>query len=367
MLPARRSLVFSVRPHTTNVGNDLIALGTELLVEAAWDQPADVVSLPSAGAGRGSKSAGLNARNLYEINLLADALLVGGGNIFENGALDVDPTALDALQVPMALLAVSSGRVRGRDGALHLRTDAVARDRIVRLCNRADPLLVRDDATAELLAGLGIEGATVAGCPSLLLGRLAHDLPKPDPDLADVALLSLRHPQLMSVPYAEQGRVRRDVASLIGRLGAEHDRVVLVCHDYRDLSFAAEFEGVEARYTEDPRRLMGWLRDCAVAVGYRLHGFLACVALGVPALHISYDERGETMIDTLGLRDYDVPLHESSDVADAVMERLAGLGGRPPGVVAEPALERLTDALVGGVQTLARRAAQRRVDQMPAR
>lgn len=361
---ADRSLLFSFRPQTTNVGNDLIALGTAVLLEQAWGGPVDVVSLPSAGGGRGAKTAGLNARNVYEANLLADAVLIGGGNVFENGALLVDHTALDALQVPMMLLAASAGRVRGRDGGLHRRTDSVAPPVIARLCAHARPLLVRDDATARVLSDLGVEHVTVAGCPSLLLGRLGADLPEPDETLAGAAMLSLRHPKLMSVPYGDQGRVHRQVEQLIARLRADHGRVVLVCHDYQDLAFAAEFAdadaGAEVRYTEDARQLLGWLRGGAVSVGYRLHGFLACVALGVPALHLSYDERGEAMIETLGLGDYDLPLHTTDQVADAVAERLADLGGIPPGVAAAATVQRLTDALAEGVGALATRAADQR-------
>lgn len=364
---ADRSLLFSFRPQTTNVGNDLIALGTDVLLEQAWGGPVDVVSLPSAGAGRGVKTAGLNARNVYEANLLADAVLIGGGNVFENGALLVDHTALDALQVPMMLLAASAGRVSGRDGGLHPRTDSVAPQVIARLCGHAQPLLVRDEVTARLLDDLGIGHVVVAGCPSLLLGRLdGATRPEPDPTLAGAALLSLRHPKLMSVPYADQGRVHHQVEQLIARLAADHGRVVLLCHDYQDLAFAAEFTGpdaatrVEVRYTEDARQLLGWLLGCAVSVGYRLHGFLACVALGVPALHLSYDERGTAMIETLGLDDYDLPLHTTDHVADAVAERLVDLDGIPPGVAAAATVQRLGDALADGVGALAMRAADHR-------
>jgi len=359
-----RSLLFTFRPSTTNIGNDLIAMATEGLLAVAWPQPLDVVSLPSAGSGRGAKSAGLSPASVYEANLLADAVLVGGGNVFENGALDVDANALEALQPPLAVLAASSGRVRGRDGRLARRTDGSSRERVAFVCARADPLLVRDEATAAYLADLGIEGATVAGCPSLFLDRLVSDLPAPDPELAGTALVSLRNPRLMSVSYAEQGRVQRDVRHLVRGLREDYDRVTLLCHDYADLAFAAAFEDVEVRYTEDPRRLLGWLRGCELAVGYRLQGFLASVALGVPAMHVSYDERGESMIDTLDLAAFDVPVHATSDVAAVALDRVRGLSGKTPRDAAAPALARLGEALFTGVETLAARAAAHRADRL---
>ena len=300
-----RSVVFILRPHTTNIGNDLIALATDGLLSAAWPAPVDVVSFPSSGPGRGAKRAGLNARTAYEANLLADAVLAGGGNVFENGALAVDPTALAALTVPLGVLGVSAGRVRGRDGRLVPRTDSLPPDRIAAIGAQAEPMLVRDDATAAYLWDLGVEHARVAGCPALYLDRYMIDLPAPDADMAGTALVSLRHPKLMSVPPAHQAAVAADVRGMVDGLRSSFDRVALVCHDYQDLEFAAAFEGVEVLYTEDPRRLVGWLSGCALSVGYRLHGFLAAVALSVPALHVSYDERGESMVATLGLEAYD--------------------------------------------------------------
>lgn len=351
----RCSLVVTFRPHTTNIGNDLIALATDGLIEANWPGPIDLVSLPSGGPGRGAKSAGLTAGNVYEANQVADAVIVGGGNIFENGALHVDLSALDAMTPPLAVVAASSGRVRDRSGRLVRRTDAVSPQHVAAVCARADPLLVRDDATAGYLAELGIDRAIVGGCPTLFLDRLVSELPQPDPEMAGVALLSVRNPRLMSVPYVQRAGVQRDVGHLIGGLADAFDRVVLLCHDYQDLEFARGFEGVQTRYTEDPRRLLGWLRGCAIQVGYRLHGFLACVALGVPSLHISYDERGHSMVQTLGLEAHDVVLHETDALAGAVLDRIRALDGRPPRADALPALDRMHGALTDGVRSLARR------------
>lgn len=361
---ADRSVLFNVRPATSNVGNDVIALATEGLIAAAWPGPVDVVSLPSAGAGRGGKAAGLTARNVYEANLLADAVLAGGGNVFENGALDVEPTALEALAPPLGLLAASHGRVRGRDGRLRARTDSMPRSRIVAVCHRAEPLLVRDDATAEFLAGLGLEHAAVGGCPSVLLDRYVA-LPAPDESLAGTALLSIRHPRLMSIPYLDQGRVHADVCGLHGRLVAEYGHAELLCHDFQDLAFAATVPGAVARYTEDPLELLRWIRSCAIQVGYRLHGFLAAVALGTEAVHVSYDERGESMIATLGLEAHDVSLLRSGDVPAAVLDRVRSLGGRPPRLDAESARDRFDEVLVAGVRRLAARADAARATREP--
>src|SRR3954447_23380370 len=179
-----RSLLFAVRPQTSNIGNDLIGLGLDGLLEATWREPADIVELPAAGPSGHSKPFGLSARSMHEANQLADAVVVGGGNLLENGGLHLEPGALAALRAPLAPIGISHGRVWRRDGQLHPRTDSMRADDVLALCAAADPLLVRDVATAERLAALGVGHAVVAGCPALFLDRFVRDLPDADPDLA---------------------------------------------------------------------------------------------------------------------------------------------------------------------------------------
>src|SRR5215475_13514738 len=103
--------IFNVRPRTTNIGNDVIAMAGLALIERAAGSAVNLVTLPAKGTAGGTLGSGLNARNIYEINQLADGVIVGGGNLFENGALEVDSAGLGSLQAPMMLFSVSSGRI----------------------------------------------------------------------------------------------------------------------------------------------------------------------------------------------------------------------------------------------------------------
>jgi polysaccharide pyruvyl transferase WcaK-like protein len=316
--------IFSVVPKTSNIGNDLIALATgHLLREALAGEPVHVVSVPAKGAS-GQKPAGLTRRSVYDMNQLADGVLVGGGNLFENGALEVDRQAASALSAPLLVFGISAGRVVDRRGELALRTDRLGDAEVVAACRPALAVLVRDQPTADHLLGLGVE-ATVAACPTLFLADATRDV-APDPALRGAALVSIRHPDLMSVPHSVRGRVQADVERLVLRLRREHADVRLVCHDYQDLAFAARFSGVSSLYTEDARQLVGWLQAAAVCVTYRLHGFMACLSLGVPTVNVSYDERSAGLVAAVGLGDWDVDLARSRDVVAAVGERLDSLG-----------------------------------------
>ena len=81
--------LFLVRPTTRNIGNDLIAYAISQLLYDAFGEDANIVAVPALV---GPQFGGLVARQVYDMNRLADAVIVGGGNLFENGQLSYDDT-----------------------------------------------------------------------------------------------------------------------------------------------------------------------------------------------------------------------------------------------------------------------------------
>ena len=113
-----------------------------------------------------------------------------------------------------------------------------------------------------------------------------------------------------------------DLRRLIVALQNELRRPVrLACHDYVDLEFAAGFPGAAPVYFDDVGRYMDALRRCRLHVSYRLHGFLPCVAFGSHSIHLSYDERGRSMLATVGLEACSVDLLTERDCVAAVLDR----------------------------------------------
>jgi polysaccharide pyruvyl transferase WcaK-like protein len=160
----------------------------------------------------------------------------------------------------------------------------------------------------------------LGGCPSLFLpprGRTA----------GSKALISIRHPARMSVHPSLQWRVASDVQQLIGLLTSVGYDAQLLCHDIADLEFAAAFPGAPVLYETDVSRFLDLLTSAAVNITYRLHAFLPCLALGVPSIHFSYDERGRSMLETLGMGQWEVFLQKTSDVAGLVASKLRVLNG----------------------------------------
>jgi polysaccharide pyruvyl transferase WcaK-like protein len=318
--------LFCIRPKGFNVGNDAIYLGLQHFLYGAFGEVVNLISLPATAKYESHATAGLTAKTIYEINQYGHGVIVGGGNLYENGELTVDLEALDSLEVPLMLFSLSRGRVYNRQCQLVDRTDALP-DRVLRALDRqASVALFRDTATGEYLQQLGCQHHAVGGCPTIFLERMAHRLPEIPATGSRTALVSVRHPSLMSIPLRRQSHVYGDVLAIVEQLVAGgYDDVRLLCHDHRDLSFAASFPDLEYVYTGDVFTYLAMLRQCSLSVGYRLHAFLPCQAFGVPAINISYDERAASLVETVGLGEWNINMIRQPDVAAQVADRLARL------------------------------------------
>lgn len=310
--------IFFVRPGTRNIGNDIIALATTELLYEVFGADTNVVNIPAL---KGPQFGGLVPRQIYDMNRLADGVVVGGGNLFENGQISYDAQAVEALRSPMMLMALSHGRIAGRGGGLENRTDALHPGAIRHMIERSVVAMVRDRASQSILREIGAD-AEVGGCPTLFLP------PNPgDTNAGGDVLISVRHPSRMSVPPHLQWRVADDVRRLISALRAEFGRPVrLLCHDYIDIEFAAGFPEAPMVYYDDVDHYVGALRRCFLNVSYRLHAFLPCLAFGSHSIHLSYDERGRSMLATVGMAEWDIDLLRDGDCVAAVMDRAREAG-----------------------------------------
>src|SRR5687768_5182078 len=97
--------VFHIRPQGYNIGNETIRVATRRLLETTFGQVVNLITLPATAHFEGGQRAGLSARTIHEINQFADGVIVGGGNLYENGQLSVDLTALAAMAPPLILFS----------------------------------------------------------------------------------------------------------------------------------------------------------------------------------------------------------------------------------------------------------------------
>lgn len=317
--------LFCIRPKGLNVGNEAIFIAMQYFVYRAFGQVVNLISIPATSHHESQARAGLTAKTIHEINQYGHGVVIGGGNLYENGELEVDLNALHALNVPMILFSLSRGRIYGRNSCLVDRTDSMPVHVIQELHQKASFSLARDKATDAYLKAIGCN-SQLGGCPTVFLDRMTDRLPKLSPSDQDNVLISVRNPALMNIPLPKQSQVYNDIERIIHFLQSDGiSNIRLLCHDYRDIAFAASFAGMRYIYTGDVYTYLSLLRSCSLNISYRLHATLPCVAFGTPTIKISYDERSLSLVDTIGLGEWNINMVEAKDVFEEIVERYRNL------------------------------------------
>lgn len=316
--------IYCIRPKGFNIGNDIIFLALNHFLRNAFNEVINLISLPATAKYESHKKAGITGQTVHEINQYGHGLVIGGGNLYENGELEVTEPALKALEVPLMLFSLSRGKIYNRKHELVDRTDVMSDSKIVMINKRANVSLTRDHATQAHLDALGCT-SVCAGCPTLYYDEMPiHQIHIPDEHRFD-ALISVRNPALMSIPVDLQFRVREDILELIRILKEKgYSRIRFLCHDHRDIPFAASFREIEYLYTEDVYAYLTFLRISRLNVTYRLHSFLPSLAFGVPAIKISYDQRALSVIESIGMQEWNIDLVKD-DLFQEVNHRIANL------------------------------------------
>jgi polysaccharide pyruvyl transferase WcaK-like protein len=282
--------------------------------------------LPATSVYESQAKAGLTPKTVYDINRFGDGVIVGGGNLFENGEFIVSPEALSALEPPLMLFSLSRGRVYNRNLELVERTDAMPAALTRALHRAADYTLVRDSATHRYLEKIGCGGTKLGGCPTIWLNESADQLPRLPAAEVPGTLISIRNPSLVNLPRRLQARIQVDIEATIDLLRERNvGRIRIVCNDVRDVEFATLFQAsrqVDYVYTNDVRWYLALLKAARLVVSYRLHATLPAFSYGTPAISISYDERALSLLGDLGLGGWDINMVEEESVVTGIENRL---------------------------------------------
>lgn len=298
--------LYSIRPKGFNIGNDVIYLGVNHFIRQAFKENYNVISLPATGKYESQRKSGISAQTVYEINQFGNGVIIGGGNLYENGELEVNPTALKALEKPLMIFSVSRGKIYNKKLELVDRTDVMTDDKMYLLNQKADISLSRDNATYEYINNLGARNNQLGGCPTLFINEIPqHLVPLHNTDKTD-ALISIRTPSLVSVPISYQYQIREDIIKMIETLhNSGYKNVKILCHDHRDMPFADSL-GIDYVYTEDIYTFLSFLKNTRLNVTYRLHSFIPCLSLDIPTIKISYDQRAVSMLETLNVSEWNI-------------------------------------------------------------
>jgi hypothetical protein len=244
--------IFNIRPRGFNVGNEAIYLAMQYLLYEAFGERVNIVSLPAIAHYESEAKAGLTSKVIYEMNQYGHGVIIGGGNLYENGEIAVDVEALQALEIPLMLFSLSRGRIYNRREKLVRRTDVLPDYVIKSLNKKAVVSLARDKPTYDYLVKMGCKNCSLGGCPTIFLDKISGFLSSVSTNESKKVIISVRNPQLLNIPLHRKDQVRRNILDIIDFLQEEgYKNIFLLCHDYRDINFAATFSNIEYIYTPD--------------------------------------------------------------------------------------------------------------------
>ena len=317
--------IYNIRPKGMNVGNDAIAVAMQNFIFKACGELVNIVTIPATAKYDGGGLYGLTKRSIHEINQFADGVILGGGNLYENGEIDVDLVALSALRKPMMVFSVSRGKIFDGQSRYVERTDVISDSNLLAISDKADINLVRDSATVDHIHKIG--GAAELGvCPTIFLNQMHDSFPLTGgvkQHNANAVIISIRNPELMNIPTNFQRQTRSDIGDLIDTFKRGGKVVRLLCHDHRDIAFAKSF-GEMWTYTSDVYTYLSLIRHAELVITYRLHSFLPALSFGTSAIKVSYDQRAISLINDLGYDEWNINVMDGNVVGE-VKSRLGNL------------------------------------------
>jgi polysaccharide pyruvyl transferase CsaB len=267
-----------------NAGDEALLEGLLAGLRSAGHRPLVLSADPAATERLHGVPSRHRVRGLLPALLACQALVSGGGGLLQ------DKTSGRSLRYYLGVLRLA--RSLGRRAVVYGQSvgplSPAGRSAVARTL-RGIPVAVRDHASRELLAGLGVEASLTADTALLLDPRQAvaeAAAGAPADHRAEVVLVPRAgHPDL------------GDGLAVLGRSFLESGRPValLALHPAEDEREASRLAAVlpEARVlaAADHRHALGLVARAGLVVSARLHGLILAAAAGTPFLGLVYDPK----------------------------------------------------------------------------
>jgi Polysaccharide pyruvyl transferase len=253
---------------------------------------------------------------------------------------------LERLTIPVVVLGVGAQANASYDAARLRSMEPSIRAFMSAVLDRSPSVGVRGEFTHDYLRGLGYRDVEVIGCPSMFLGGDRLRVEKRVPTLARDAIVSINvSPYVTAMGgvvashlerYPNLRYIAQDVDTLERLLWGDRtpvadDAGTMPVHTTHPL-----FQQRKVRYYVDPWPWIDDLRAAEFSFGTRIHGNIAALVAGTPAVVLAHDSR------TLELaRYFDIPhrlvselppdvdardLYESADFAALIDGHAARFG-----------------------------------------
>jgi polysaccharide pyruvyl transferase WcaK-like protein len=317
-------LIHHYYPQKLNVGDTFVRDGIHRLI-AEHRPDARFVDFPVNEPTPAGPPFGLIGPNLDRSNAEADLVVIGGSNLYQcrktgQWGVTTDVQSINRLARPVMLIGLGAGS----SFADRVRDCSPATAEEIRLLNRkAVGSSIRDCRTARFLDSLGVTGYRLTGCPATFV----FDRPFAfnNHDTAAVSFPPVRFRRNWFMFF----RLMRTLRNYLAHLRSLGLRVVLTCHNDKDVDLARRFagDGIELFASNETKAFYDLYSRCRFVVGFRLHATIICLSLGTPFIPVGFDWRGVGFAET-----YDATRWMIDGSRFGLLKTLAG---RTAGILAE--------------------------------
>jgi polysaccharide pyruvyl transferase WcaK-like protein len=239
-----------------------------------------------------------------------DGMIVGGGGLLYNRPrhaakfyLNVPLDRYRNLGIPRCFFGVGINAERGGEKRWVMSDET--RESIRQFMKNTDLVGARDPETLEFLKGIGIEGAMLTPCPSMLL---LYDMKAEARDATLAVNVTKRTIGLDGVET-----LLRHVGEFARRAGL---RPVVVGHhadeDRQCLEIASTL-GMDRFLPVSPDNLMQFYKRQYLLVGMRGHSLIYATGASLPMLAVSYNVKCDAHMAMLGMEDHILPCDRLAD------------------------------------------------------
>jgi hypothetical protein len=239
--------------------------------------------------------------NADEINERYDAFVLPLANAFRPAfieKLEQYTNLILNLRIPCVVVGVGAQAgldLAGLKGGAAI--DLPVRKFVSAVLDRSATMGVRGIFTAEYLQRLGFRAVDVIGCPSMFYNGPGFRVEKPNGALDTLDSIALNHTPGVKGPVSEFVRgvlMTRLSSSIVTQdlVNARHWRTFLAAN----VPESANRDGYgnpadRVRFFTDIPPWLAFMRTCKFSIGTRIHGNVAALLAGVPAMVIAHDSR----------------------------------------------------------------------------
>jgi hypothetical protein len=271
----------------------------------------------------------------------ADAIAVGGGNLFTDMDLNFPIKVSNALdlaagkKLPAAIYGVGVSSKWSATGVRIMRASLA----------KAKPayVSVRDAASKShfdrLFADAAGRQALIVRDPGLMIGRFAPERMPGSGRGLGLCITSSVAIRYHSAEAIEDGELGLWYIALCKAVAKRGERIVAFTNgspedeDFldtiEDRLREASVTGFERRRPDTPNELVALISAFSCLVAHRMHAVIAAVSLGVPVFALLWDEKVEAFMESVGMSDSTAFVRTGNE--DEVADRILSLAQAPLG------------------------------------